>query len=81
MGYINKKNKVGSVSETAAPFLLECELGIDLNPSDGDMGRVYVGDGTNNVALAKKAEIVALDAKIDAITTSNAVAMAIVFGG
>ena len=57
MGYINKKNKVGSVSETAAPFLLEGELGIDLNPSNGDVGRVYVGNGTNNVALAKKEEV------------------------
>ena len=57
MGYINKKNKVGSVSETASPFLLEGELGIDLNPSNGDVGRVYVGDGTNNVALAKKKEV------------------------
>lgn len=57
MGYINKKNKVGAVAENAAPYLQEGELGIDLNAANGDVGRVYVGTGSQNVALAKKADV------------------------
>lgn len=57
MGYINKKNKVGAVAENAAPYLQEGELGIDLNAANGDVGRVYVGTGSQNVALAKKTEV------------------------
>ena len=56
MGYINKKNKVGGVSESS-PLLLEGELGIDLNAANGDVGRVWVGTGTTNIALAKKEEV------------------------
>ena len=37
------------------------ELGYDNYPGGGDKGRVYVGDGTINVALAKKSEV---DAKV-----------------
>ena len=57
MGYINKKNKVGAVAENAAPYLQEGELGIDLNAANGDVGRVYVGTGSQNVAIAKKSEV------------------------
>ena len=57
MGYINKKNKVGAVAENAAPYLQEGELGIDLNAANGDVGRIYVGTGSQNVALAKKTEV------------------------
>ena len=61
MGYINKKNKVGAVAENAAPYLQEGELGIDLNAANGDVGRVYVGTGSQNVALAKKTEVDSLN--------------------
>ena len=33
------------------------ELGYDNYPSGGDVGRVYVGNGVSNIALAKKSEI------------------------
>lgn len=39
------------------PLLAVGELGYDNYPSGGDKGRVYVGDGTVNIALAKKSEV------------------------
>ena len=33
------------------------ELGLDDHPAGGDQGRVYVGDGTSNVPLAKQEEL------------------------
>ena len=72
MGYINKKNKVGTVAENAAPYLQEGELGVDLNAANGDVGRVYVGTGSQNVALAKKTEINSLNTLLDAINIFRA---------
>ena len=69
MGYINKKNKIGAVS-AVGPLLKEGELGIDLNVSNGDSGRVWVGDGTVNIPLAKKGEVDALDTRIVALETA-----------
>ena len=43
------------------PLLQTGELGFDNFASGGDIGRVYVGDGTVNIALAKKSEV---DAKV-----------------
>lgn len=43
------------------PLLQTGELGFDNFASGGDKGRVYVGDGTVNIALAKKSEV---DAKV-----------------
>lgn len=37
------------------------EFGYDNYPAGGDKGRVFVGDGTTNIALAKKSEV---DAKV-----------------
>jgi phage-related tail fiber protein len=45
------------------------ELGYDNYPAGGDKGRVYVGDGVANVALAKKSEV---DAKVIANTAITA---------
>ena len=39
------------------PLLQTGELGFDNFASGGDKGRVYVGDGTVNIALAKKSEV------------------------
>ena len=39
------------------PLLAVGELGYDNFASGGDKGRVYVGDGTVNIALAKKSEV------------------------
>lgn len=39
------------------PLLGTGELGYDNYPAGGDRGRVYVGTGTENVALAKKSEV------------------------
>jgi hypothetical protein len=42
------------------------ELGYDNYLAGGDNGRVYVGDGEGNVALAKKSEVDALDGRVTA---------------
>jgi len=48
---INKHDTNG-----AKPLLSKGELGYDDYPAGGDVGRVYVGTGTENIALAKKLE-------------------------
>ena len=47
------------------PLLAVGELGYDNYPSGGDIGRVFVGTGTQNIAQAKLAEVVAVDGKVD----------------
>lgn len=47
------------------PLLQTGELGYDNYVAGGDTGRVYVGTGSANVALAKKAEVTTVDGKID----------------
>ena len=47
------------------PLLQTGELGYDNYPAGGDSGRVFVGTGTENIGLAKKAEVVAVDSKAD----------------
>ena len=47
------------------PLLDMRELGYDNYPAGGDVGRVYVGTGTANIALAKKTEVTAVDTKAD----------------
>lgn len=47
------------------PLLQTGELGYDNYPSGGDAGRVFVGTGTQNIAQAKLAEVVAVDGKVD----------------
>lgn len=47
------------------PLLAVGELGYDNYHSGGDIGRVYVGTGTQNIAQAKLAEVVAVDGKVD----------------
>lgn len=51
MGYINKKDTNGT-----KPLLQEGELGYDKYPAGGDEGRVYVGTGSENIAIAKKSK-------------------------
>ena len=48
------------------PLLAVGELGYDNYPSGGDIGRVYVGTGSSNIAQAKKSEVVTVDGKVDA---------------
>lgn len=48
------------------PLLAVGELGYDNYPSGGDIGRVYVGTGSSNIAQAKKSEVVIVDGKVDA---------------
>lgn len=48
------------------PLLQTGELGYDNYPAGGDSGRVYVGTGSENLPLAKKAEMLAVDGKADA---------------
>lgn len=47
------------------PLLGIGELGYDNYPAGGDKGRVYVGTGTENIGLAKKTEVLAVDDKAD----------------
>ena len=47
------------------PLLQVGELGYDNFPAGGDKGRVFVGTGTENIGLAKKIEVVAVDTKAD----------------
>ena len=47
------------------PLLAVGELGYDNYPTGGDAGRVYVGTGSSNIAIAKKAEVAAVDSKAD----------------
>ena len=47
------------------PLLQTGELGYDNYPAGDDSGRVYVGTGSENIPLAKKAEMLAVDGKAD----------------
>ena len=47
------------------PLLQTGEFGYDNYPAGGDDGRVYVGTGSENIPLAKKAEMLAVDGKAD----------------
>ena len=57
---INRQDKNG-----VKPLLQAGELGYDNYPAGGDSGRVYVGTGSENIPLAKKAEMLAVDGKAD----------------
>ena len=52
-------------SNGVKPLLQTGELGYDNFPAGGDSGRVYVGTGSENLPLAKKAEMLAVDSKAD----------------
>ena len=66
---INRQDKNG-----VKPLLQTGELGYDNYPAGGDSGRVYVGTGTENIPLAKKSEVDALD------NSEAAIAYAIALG-
>ena len=51
MGFIQKQDTDGTKA-----VLLKGELGYDDYTAGGDTGRVYIGNGTTNEALSKKAE-------------------------
>lgn len=48
------------------PLLQTGELGYDNYPAGNDVGRVWVGTGVANIALAKKTEVMVVDGKADA---------------
>ena len=50
-------------SNGVKPLLQTGELGYDNYPAGNDVGRVWVGTGTTNIALAKKVEVTAVDNK------------------
>ena len=60
MSIISKQDTNG-----VKPLLLTGELGYDNYPAGGDVGRVFVGTGTENIGLAKKTEVMAVDGKAD----------------
>ena len=60
--------------------LPKAEFGYDDHTAGGDAGRVYIGDGTNNIPLSKKAEVdsvvdgttdVAYDNTVSSLTATN----------
>ena len=53
-------------SDGVKPLLSTGELGYDNYPAGGDVGRVYVGTGSTNIAQAKKSEV------DSAVSTANA---------
>lgn len=53
-------------SNGVKPLLDVGEFGYDNYPAGGDVGRVYIGTGTENIPVAKKAEV---DLKADKSTT------------
>ena len=61
MAYITKKDTNG-----IKPLLQEGELGYDKYSAGGDIGRVYVGTGSANIALAKRSEADAAKTTADA---------------
>lgn len=61
-------------SNGVKPLLQTGEFGYDNYPAGGDEGRVYVGTGTENIPLAKKSEVDALD------NSEAAIAYAIALG-
>ena len=52
MSIINRQDKDG-----VKPLLQVGEFGYDNYPAGGDVGRVYIGTGTENIQIAKKADI------------------------
>ena len=69
MSLITRQDKNG-----VKPLLQTGEFGYDNYPAGGDEGRVYVGTGTENIPLAKKSEVDALD------NSDAAIAYAIALG-
>ena len=69
MSLITRQDKNG-----VKPLLETGELGYDNYPAGGDVGRVYIGTGTENIPLAKKSEVDALD------NSDAAIAYAIALG-
>ena len=60
MSLIERQDKNG-----VKPLLQTGEFGYDNYPAGGDSGRVYVGTGSVNIPLAKKAEMLAVEGKAD----------------
>ncbi len=58
------------------PLLQTGEFGYDNYTAGGDSGRVYVGTGSENIPLAKKSEVDALDND----NSETAIAYAIALG-
>jgi hypothetical protein len=64
MAFINKQDTNGT-----KPALLKGELGYDDYTAGGDVGRVYVGDGTTNIPLALKSDGVVDDSETSLVDT------------
>lgn len=58
---INKQDTNGTKA-----LLQVGELGYDNFSAGGDVGRVYVGNGSANIAMAKKVEVTTVDDKVEA---------------
>ena len=58
------------------PLLQVGEFGYDNYPAGGDVGRVYIGTGSENIPLAKKAEMLAVDAHFARVDNPHGVTKA-----
>ena len=58
-------------SNGVKPLLAVGEFGYDNYPEGGDIGRVYVGNGSENIPQAKKVEVVAVDGKVNTHVARN----------
>lgn len=54
-------------------LLAEASFGLDAHAAGGDAGRLYIGTGTENVALAKKSELDIVAAQDDVLTSIDIV--------
>lgn len=68
---MNRINKIDS--DGVKPLLGLGELGLDNYPAGNDVGRVYVGTGTENIPLAKIDDIAELAVTKDSDTGSAAI--------
>jgi hypothetical protein len=75
MALINKQDTNGTKSTLA-----KGELGYDDYSAGGDKGRIYVGDGTNNIPIAKKSETDTLTTNLTNHVGSNGSAHSLVTG-
>ncbi|MCI4437408.1 MAG: hypothetical protein JHC33_11435, partial [Ignisphaera sp.] len=75
MAIINKQDTNGTKSTLA-----KGEFGYDDYTAGGDTGRIYVGNGTANIAMAKKSETDTLTTNLTNHIGSNGAAHSLVTG-
>lgn len=70
---INSLARIYKDTDGNKGLLAEATFGLDAYTAGGDAGRVYIGTGTENIALAKKSELDAVAAIPDVLTSIDIV--------